>query len=167
MVDRAAAPTASAGAGINGRIASRVRALRSELGITLDALAAKSDVSRSMLSLVARGAERATWRDPESGYLRRNVSPASFGSPFQIVDVVLPPGARVAYDNGAHDVAIHQQVWVREGSVEVTVGATAHRLATDDCLAMRLDQPTTFRNRTRKPARYVVVIAAERPHRRR
>ena len=204
MVDRAAAPTASAGAGINGRIASRVRALRSELGITLDALAAKSDVSRSMLSLVergessatavvlakiamglgvplaalfddagapptplSRGAERATWRDPESGYLRRNVSPASFGSPFQIVDVVLPPGARVAYDNGAHDVAIHQQVWVREGSVEVTVGATAHRLATDDCLAMRLDQPTTFRNRTRKPARYVVVIAAERPHRRR
>jgi hypothetical protein len=26
---------------------------------------------------------------------------------------------------------------------------------------MKLEQPTAFRNRTRKPARYVVVIAAE------
>lgn len=40
---------------INGRIARRVAALRAELGLTLDALAAKSEVSRSMISLVERG----------------------------------------------------------------------------------------------------------------
>jgi transcriptional regulator with XRE-family HTH domain len=184
---------------INARIAGRVRALRSELGMTLDALAAKCDVSRSMLSLVERGessptavvlekiatglgvplaglfddasapadpvsraADRTAWRDPQSGYMRRNVSPANFASPIQIVEIALPAGARVAYETGARDVAIHQQVWVMEGSVEVTVGRVTHRLSEGDCLAMQLDHPTAFRNPTRKPARYAVVIATER-----
>src|SRR5688572_7540408 len=122
---------------INSRIANRVRTLRAELGISLDALAAKCAVSRSMLSLVergessptavvlekiaagmgvplaslfddasapasplSRGVERTSWRDPESGYVRRNISPGNFPSPLQIVEVMLPAGARVAYESG-------------------------------------------------------------------
>src|SRR2546425_13032426 len=57
MQDRASAPTAP---DINARIASRVRALRTALGMTLDALAAKCDVSRSMISLVERGESSPT-----------------------------------------------------------------------------------------------------------
>ena len=184
---------------INARIANRVRALRAEHGLTLDALAEKSDVSRSMISLVERGESSATavvlekiatglgvslaslfenadapanpvsrredrvvWRDPESGYVRRNISPANFASPIQIVEVMLPADARVAYESGARDVSIHQQIWVLEGRIEVTLGRIVHRLAQDDCLAMRLDVPTAFRNRTRKQARYIVVLATER-----
>lgn len=183
---------------INARIAARVRALRAEHGLSLDALAAKSRVSRSMLSLVergeasptavvlekiatglgvalaslfddaaapvdpvARGADRARWRDPQSGYVRRNISPANYPSPIRIVEVELPAGARVAYETAARDAAIHQQIWVLEGAIEVGVGRATWRLDADDCLAMRLDQPTSFRNRTRKPARYVVVIATD------
>jgi transcriptional regulator with XRE-family HTH domain len=184
---------------INARIATRVRSLRTALELSLDALAAKCAVSRSMISLVERGessptavvlekiatglgvplaslfddasavtspvarsAERTAWRDPQSGYVRRNISPANFPSLIQIVEVVLPAGARVAYETGARDVNIHQQIWVLEGSVEVTLGSVTHRLAEDDCLAMQLDQPTAFRNRTRKPVRYAVVLATER-----
>ena len=184
---------------INSRIAGRVRALRTELGMTLDALAAKCDVSRSMISLVERGessptavvldkiatglrvplatlfddvggppspmsrrGDRTPWRDPQSGYVRRNISPANFPSPIQIVEIVLPAGARVAYETGARDVGIHQQIWVQEGSIEVTLGSVTYRLAEDDCLAMQLNEPTAFRNRTRKPARYLVIIASER-----
>ena len=184
---------------INSRIASRVRGLRADLGMTLDALAARCDVSRSMISLVERGEssptavvlekiasglgvslatlfddsnapaspvsrrdDRMPWRDPQSGYVRRNISPANFPSPIRIVDIVLPAGARVAYENSARDTSIHQQVWVQEGSVEVTTGRVTHRLGEGDCLAMTLDEPSAFRNRTRKPARYVVVIASER-----
>jgi transcriptional regulator with XRE-family HTH domain len=181
---------------INSRIAARVRALRAEQGLSLDALAAKSDVSRSMISLVERGessptavvlekiatglgvalaalfndatvpaspvsrrSDRTPWRDPQSSYVRQNISPASFPSPIQIVDVEMPAGARVAYETGARDVSIHQQIWVQEGSLEVTVGSVTHRLAE---LAMQLNEPTSFRNRTRKPARYIVVIASMR-----
>jgi transcriptional regulator with XRE-family HTH domain len=183
---------------LSARIANRVRTLRTELGMTLDALAAKSAVSRSMLSLVERGessataavlekiatglgvplatlfedsngsanpvshrADRTSWRDPQSGYVRRNISPAHFPSPMQIVEVALPAGARVAYETGARDVKIHQQIWVQEGSIEVTLGSVTYRLSEDDCLAMQLNEPTAFRNRTRKPARYIVIVAAE------
>jgi len=192
------APTALA-LDINARIAGRVRGLRTELGMTLDALAAKCRVSRSMLSLVERGESRPTavvldkianglgvplatlfddtsaapnplsrredrtpWRDPQSGYVRRNISPANYPSPIQMVEVVLPAGARVAYENGPGDVSIHQQVWVQEGTVEVTLGRQTHRLGEDDCLAMQLDAPTAYRNRTRKPARYLVIIVSDR-----
>src|SRR6266850_1255887 len=185
---------------INARIASRVRALRAERGVTLDTLAAKCAVSRSMLSLVERGEssptavvlekiatglgvplatlfddssasanpvsrsdDRTPWRDPQSGYVRRNISPANFPSPIQIVEIVLPAGARVAYETGTRDVSIHQQIWVQEGTVEVTLGRVTHRLSEDDCLAMQLDEPTAFRNRTRKPARYLVIVTTERP----
>ena len=46
--------------------------------------------------------------------------------------------------------------------VEVTLGRVTYRLAEDDCLAMHLDEPTAFRNRTRKPARYLVIVVNER-----
>jgi len=184
---------------VNARIASRVRALRTDLGMTLDALAARSKVSRSMISLVERGessptavvlekiasglgvslatlfedasapadpvsrhVDRTPWRDPQSGYVRRNISPANFPSPIQIVEIVLPAGARVTYETGARDATIHQQIWMQEGSIEVTLGSVTYRLSEDECLAMQLDEPTAFRNRTRKPARYIVVIASER-----
>jgi transcriptional regulator with XRE-family HTH domain len=182
---------------INARIANRVRSLRAESALSLDALAAKCGVSRSMLSLVERGessptavvlekiaaglsiplgslfddpaapthplsreADRVPWRDPESGYVRCNISPPNFPSPIQIVEVVLPAGAKVAYETGARDVTIHQQIWVQAGDLELTVGRTTHELAKGDCLAMQLNQPVTFRNRTRKPTRYLVVVTS-------
>src|SRR5438874_7435797 len=103
---------------LNQRIAERVRELRAAQGLSLDALASKSGVSRSMISLIERGESSPTavvlerlaaglgvmlaslfdapadagqspsgpvarredqpqWQDPASGYVRRNVSPAS------------------------------------------------------------------------------------------
>jgi transcriptional regulator with XRE-family HTH domain len=187
--------TSANAADINARIAARVRELRSRLGMSLEEVSERCNVSRSMISLIereessptavvleklaaalgvplaalfddpsrpasplSRRSDRTTWRDPESGYLRRNISPANFSSSIHIVEVTLPPGARVAYESASlHDV--DQQVWVRNGWIEVTVGETTHRLAEDDCLAMRLGDPIAFANRTRKPARYIVACA--------
>ncbi|MCW5748316.1 MAG: cupin domain-containing protein, partial [Alphaproteobacteria bacterium] len=89
---------------------------------------------------------------------RRSVSPAGAGSPIRIVEVIFPPRAHVAYDTGARRPPVHQQVWVLDGAIEVTVGAARYALAKGDCLAFVLDRPTAFRNRTRKPARYAVVV---------
>ena len=107
---------------------------------------------------VARLADQPAWRDPHSGYLRRNVSPAGVASPIQIVDVSFPAGARVAYETAAREVTIHQQVWVLEGAIDVTVGKERHQLGTGDCLALVLDRPVSYHNPTRKAARYAVVI---------
>jgi transcriptional regulator with XRE-family HTH domain len=183
---------------LDQRIAARVRDLRARHGLTLDALAERSDVSRSMISLIERGETSATavllerlatalnvplaalfdapgatpepvarrvdqiaWRDPDSGYLRRNVSPGNFASPIQIVEVEFPPNGRVAFDTGSRDAQVHQQVWVLDGAIEVRVGEECHRLGKGDCLAFMLDRPIAFRNRTRKVARYAVVIVSQ------
>ena len=192
---------------LNQRIAERVRELRAAQGLSLDGLASKSSVSRSMISLIERGESSPTavvleklaaglgvmlaalfdapagaaqgpggpvarrddqpqWRDPASGYLRRNVSPPGVPQPMQIVEVHFPPGERVAFETGGRDTRVHQQVWVLEGAIDVTLGVERHRLREGDCLAMQLDRPTMFHNPTRRRARYAVVIASDTPSRR-
>src|SRR5262245_43538660 len=193
--------------GLNQRIAGRVRELRAARALSLDVLAGRTGVSRSMISLIERGESSPTavvleklaaglgvplaslfdapaaakespsgpvarredqpqWRDPGSGYLRRNVSPPGMPQPMRIVEVLFPPRARVAFENAARDARVHQQVWVVEGQIDVTLGAECYRLREGDCLAMQLDRPTMFHNPTRNPARYAVVIASEPPARR-
>ena len=192
---------------VNQRIAGRVRELRATRGLSLDALANKSGVSRSMISLIERGessptavvleklaaglsvtlaslfdatapadqhpsgpvarrADQAQWQDPASGYRRRNVSPPGVPQPMQIVEVHFPAGQRVAFEASARDIRVHQQVWVLEGAIDITFGAERHQLHRGDCLAMQLRGATMFHNPTRKPARYVVVIASDAPARR-
>jgi transcriptional regulator with XRE-family HTH domain len=192
---------------LNQRIAERVRELRAAQGLSLDVVATKSGVSRSMISLIERGESSPTamvleklatglgvilaslfdapaaaaqapsgpvarrddqpqWRDPASGYLRRNVSPPGVPQPMQIVEVRFPPGGRVAFETGPRDVPVHQQVWVLEGAIDITLGAERHRLREGDCLAMQLDRPTMFHNPRRKPTRYAVVVACDTPSRR-
>jgi transcriptional regulator with XRE-family HTH domain len=182
---------------VNDRIAQHVRTLRSARGLSLEAMAARCDVSRSMLSLIERGEssptavvlekiatglnvpfaslfespgldepiarreEQPVWSDPQSGYVRRSVSPGGSGTPIQIVDVSFPPGAHVAYETGPREPVMHQQVWVLEGAIEVAWGDETHRLQEGDCLAMRLDRPIAFHNSTRRVARYAVVVVSE------
>ena len=69
---------------------------------------------------------------------------AEYG-PLGRVEVSFPPGTHVAYETGAHEPRINQQVWVLEGEIVVTVGDDSHRLADGDCLAMLLDQCTDLR----------------------
>jgi transcriptional regulator with XRE-family HTH domain len=184
---------------IGTHLALRLRDLRTGVGMTLDGLAERTGVSRSMISLIERGESSPTaavldklaaglgvtlaslfaeqestaasplsrhedqriWRDPESGYMRRNLSAPGFPSPIELVEVVLPSGARVAYDTGHRATTVHQQIWIIEGAIELMLGDDTYRLATGDCLSMRLDRPIVFRNPTEDPARYVVALATD------
>jgi quercetin dioxygenase-like cupin family protein len=107
---------------------------------------------------MSRAGEQVVWIDPASGYVRRNLSSAA-PSPMQLVEVSFPAGQRVTYETGARETEVHQQVWIIEGTMEMTIGDDRWRLETGDCLTMRLDAPITFRNPTRKPARYLVALA--------
>ena len=141
--------------------------LSAGLGVTLAALFdGAPDARRQTEGPVSRRKSQQEWRDPESGYRRRNVSPPGVMQPMRIVDVHFPAGARVAFENSPRDVRVHQQIWVLKGTMEVTWGGERHRLHEGDCLAMQLDGPTMFHNPTRRPARYAVVIETEMPIRR-
>jgi hypothetical protein len=105
---------------------------------------------------VARRKDHTPWRDPESGYIRRNISPKNYPSPIKIVEVVLPAKAKIAYDCGLRELPLAQQVWVQKGTLDVTVGKVLYRLMQDDCLAMPLTGLISFHNRTQELARYIV-----------
>jgi transcriptional regulator with XRE-family HTH domain len=181
---------------INELIASRLRELRAVQGMTLAALAERSGVSRSNISLIERGESSATatvldkltaalgvtlaslfeqpsppepvsrrgdqpvWTDPDSGYVRRNLSPPAY-SPIQLVEVDFPAQGRVAYETATRNVDIYQQVWIIDGTMDLTVGTTCWRLAAGDCLGMRLDQPISYHNPTDAPARYLVALVSQ------
>jgi transcriptional regulator with XRE-family HTH domain len=186
-------------ADFNAHLAARLRGLRADCGLTLEALAERAGVSRSMISLVERGessptalvldrlaaglgvtlaslfadppsaeasplvrsADQRIWQDPETGYRRRNLSPPGHPSPIELAEVILPPGARVAYETGPRALRYAQQVWLMEGEVDITAGADTHRLAPGDCLAMDIDNPVVFRNPGAAPARYLVALAPD------
>src|SRR4051812_8930789 len=192
---------------VNQRIATRVRQLRAAQRLSLDALSSKSGVSRSMISVVERGASSPTavilerlaaglgvtmaslfeatngvdstangpvsrcddqpeWKDPASGYVRRNLSPRDVRQPMQLVEITFPARARVPFETAVRDVRIYQQILILEGVMDVTVGTERHRLERGDCLAMQLDAPTVFYNPGRKPARYLVTSVIEKASRR-
>jgi transcriptional regulator with XRE-family HTH domain len=133
--------------------------LAAGLGVTLASLFAARE--RAEASPLARRGDQRTWRDPESGYMRRNLSAPGFPSPIELVEVILPPGARVAYDTGPRSVGVSQQVWIVEGEIELAVAHETYRLETGDCLSMRIDQPISFRNYADHPARYLVALATD------
>ncbi|SIQ61525.1 transcriptional regulator, XRE family with cupin sensor [Rhizobium sp. RU20A] len=177
-------------------IGTRLKSLRSESGLTLDALAAQSGVSRAMISRIERGEASPTaqllarlcsalgttlsrffafqqdttasplrrrdaqpvWRDPQTGYLRRQVSTEAGGSAIDLVEVIFPPGARVSFDRQPADAGVTQHIWLIEGRLEMTADGTVHAMEPGDCLFMRLCEPHAFHNPHTMPARYIVVL---------
>lgn len=110
--------------------------------------------------------EQPVWRDPETGYLRRNVSPRGLDSAMEIVEVELPAGKRVMFDN-CTPLPLAQLVWLLEGRLVMTVDSRDWPMAPGDCLHMKLDRPLAFANPGPGPARYAVVIETARSSRRR
>lgn len=181
---------------LDRRLGARIKGLRQSRGLTLDQLAARSGVSRAMISRVERGessptaalldrlcaglgvllstlfrdeaqggplarrGEQPVWTDPDSGYVRRSVSPAGTGSRLEIVEIEMPAGARVLLDAPRGGFRLDQQLWLLEGELTLSVGGREHRLAAGDCLAMLLDGPIAFHNPGEVPARYAVVLTA-------
>jgi transcriptional regulator with XRE-family HTH domain len=132
--------------------------LATALGVSLASLFEQPDDAAAVeLSPRSSLRDQPLWTDPDSGYVRRSLSPPAW-SPIQLVEVEFPPGKQVAYETGMRDAEIYQQVWVMDGVMEMTVGDEQWRLETGDCLAMKLDRPISYRNTSRRPSRYLVAL---------
>jgi quercetin dioxygenase-like cupin family protein/DNA-binding XRE family transcriptional regulator len=104
---------------------------------------------------VRRSADIPQWRDPDTGYLRRQISTPGF--PAAVTDVTLPPGARVPYPAGAY-AFIAQLVWVLSGELTLADGPAVHVLAAGDTFVLGEPRPREFRNKTDEDCRYLVVV---------
>jgi transcriptional regulator with XRE-family HTH domain len=67
--------------------------LSAAFGLTLSALLAEAETQPHG---PVRAEAQALWRDPATGYIRRQVS-ASPTSPLELTEVELPPGAAVSF----------------------------------------------------------------------
>lgn len=109
---------------------------------------------------LARAAQQQCWQDPATGYVRRHLSPSGYAAPLELVEVVFPPGQSVAFDNALRHEPLHQQLWLLEGRMQISLGEQHWQLEPGDCLAMALNQTIVFANTSRKPARYLLALTA-------
>lgn len=105
-----------------------------------------------------RLAEQPVWRDPETGYIRRAVSPPGFAIATDLVDVTLPAGARAAMPPVVSEPAQDQYVWLIDGRLIMECDGARHEMEAGDCLYMTLAQGTVFENPGSKPCRYAVIL---------
>jgi transcriptional regulator with XRE-family HTH domain len=104
---------------------------------------------------VRRAEDTPHWRDPDTGYLRRQISTAGF--PAAVTEVTLPPHTRVPYPAAAY-AFIAQLVWVQAGQLTLTDGSVQRVLAPGDTFELGQPRSREFRNETAEECRYVVVV---------
>ncbi|WP_215542258.1 helix-turn-helix domain-containing protein [Amycolatopsis sp. CA-230715] len=131
--------------------------LSAALGMTLSELVARAEGGERRL---VRAADQPTWTDPVSGYRRRAVSPFTSG-PLDLVEVVLPPGAKVSYAADVYTFVYHQ-IWVLEGHLRFHEGDLVHELDPGDCLVLGPPEPCAYANPTEVDCRYLVAVAKRR-----
>jgi transcriptional regulator with XRE-family HTH domain len=128
--------------------------LSGAFGLTLSALLGRFEETGERLR---RAADQPIWTDPGSGYVRRQISPA-VTMPMELIEVRMPPGARVAFPAGSY-AFIRQMIWVRQGTLGFVEGSHRHRLDAGDCLALGPPQDCEFSNDSDAECVYLVALA--------
>lgn len=133
--------------------ASLLGRLSGAYGITLSALLAESEAPRRG---PVRCADQPVWRDPATGYIRRQVS-ASANIPVELTEVDLPAGASVAFPASSY-AFISQVIWVLAGRLTFVEEEDAHDIGPGDSFELGSPVDRTFRNDSDAPCRYLVVV---------
>ncbi|HVY16027.1 MAG TPA: XRE family transcriptional regulator [Rhodopila sp.] len=177
----------------DANLATRLRLEREARNWTLADLAARSGISRAMLSKIERGEASPTatllgrlsaaygltvsqlfaraeergqvaraetqprWQDPETGFVRRSLSPPG-AAPLELVWGELPPGGRIAYPAASYRFIADQQLVVIDGSVTIRQADAVFVLRPGDCLRWGPPQDVTFENDGPVLCRYIVAV---------
>ena len=127
--------------------------LSGAFGLQLSMLLSLAEQSGERLS---RADDQLIWQDPETGYLRRSISPRN-GGMLELLEVTLPAGVRVSYPSSAF-IFQHQQIWVREGVLTFEEDQQTYELKAGDCLQLGPPSPCTFSNAGKQPCVYAVAL---------
>ncbi|MGB8809279.1 MAG: XRE family transcriptional regulator [Acinetobacter calcoaceticus] len=134
--------------------------LANGLDVPLTQLFANQQGNQSPQPIVRRS-QQSEWKDPETGYIRRQISPPNWKSPFQIVEIEFPAHSRITYEISETSKVVQQQLWVVEGKIDIQLGESSYALSTGDCLAMQLNQPVIYSNNSSQVARYILVVSSQ------
>lgn len=127
--------------------------LSGAFGLSMSTLIARAETPGGRL---LRLADQPVWVDPQSGYVRRHVSPRS-DLPLDLVHVELPAGAVIPMPAACY-AFIRQLIWVLRGVLTFVEGDTRHHLASGDCLELGAPMDCEFRNESGEPCAYAVAV---------
>jgi transcriptional regulator with XRE-family HTH domain len=128
--------------------------LASAFDLTLAGLLLRAEGEAGRLS---RAADQATWRDPDTGYVRRQIYSRP-DHPVEIVEVELPAGRQVEFPASSY-ARVRQAVWVKAGELVIHEGGERHVLSPGDCLGFGPPSAVVMANQSHLPCSYVVVLA--------
>ena len=131
MISKVERAEASPTAALLGRLSGA-------FGLTVSALLARAEADAGG-SRVTRAAQQELWTDPETGYVRRAISPP--GAEPELVHVELPPGARVPYPAASYTFLRGHCIWVVSGRLVIREGSEETHLGSGDALAYDLSAP--------------------------
>lgn len=155
--------------GVSKAMISKVeRAQSSPTAVLLGKLAAGLGVPLAQLLTEEKGqpkrlrtrAEQEVWRDPQAGYLRRQVAERQAGSGVEMVEIELPREARVDYPRWSGK-PYRQCLWMLEGELQVDYGDERFELAPGDRLDFGVDRPLVFKALGGSACRYLLVASPE------
>jgi transcriptional regulator with XRE-family HTH domain len=130
--------------------------LSGALGLTMSQLLARAEATDGLL---VRAPHQPVWRDPETGFVRRALTPvAGPPTPMELVMGELPPGATIAYPAASYAFIRDQQIVMLEGRLRFTQGETVYEMSAGDCLRLGPPAPSEFHNIGPKPCRYIVAV---------
>jgi len=127
--------------------------LATAFDLTLAGLLLRAEGDKSRLS---RAADQPVWRDPATGYVRKQIFIRS-DHPMELVQVEMPPGRSVTFPVSSYS-RIRQILWVQSGTLTLTEGGETHVLETGDCLGFGPPSEVTLANRGKKPCCYIVSL---------
>ena len=127
--------------------------LATAFDLTLAGLLLRAEGEKPRLS---RAADQPVWRDPATGYIRKQIFSRS-DHPMELVAVEMPPGRTVTMPVSSYS-RIRQILWVQSGTLTLTEGGETHLLEAGDCLGFGPPSEVTFANKSKKPCHYVVSL---------
>ena len=126
--------------------------LSGALGISMSTLIARAEMQEGRL---LRFADQPVWRDPQSHYLRRHISPRS-DLPIDLVQIELPAGSDIPMPASAY-LHARQLIWLQEGELVFVEGEIRHEMQAGDCLELGPPNDCRFVNESAENCRYLIV----------
>lgn len=126
--------------------------LSGAFGLSMSTLIARAEMQEGKL---LRRENQPVWRDPQSHYLRRHVSPRS-DLPIDLVEIELPAGSDIPMPASSYALA-RQLIWLQQGELVFIEGDTRHEMKAGDCLELGPPNDCRFVNETEQTCIYLVV----------
>ncbi|MGM3173944.1 helix-turn-helix domain-containing protein [Dickeya lacustris] len=101
--------------------------------------------------------QQPVWIDPETGFIRRSVSPPCAGFRAEMIQGELPAAARIRY-NAPPLPGLEHHIYLLSGQLHLSLDDEVYELGSGDSLRYRLYGSSGFYNPGPEPVRYLMAI---------